>query len=531
MDQFDYVVVGGGTAGCVVAARLSEDPETSVCLLEAGPSDVGDQAILDLEAWMALLESGYDWDYPIEPQERGNSFMRHARARVLGGCSSHNSCIAFWTPAEDLDEWVSMGCEGWSAEECFPLLKRLENNSAEGDHHGREGPVKLRDVPPDDPCGVALLEACEQAGIPTVPFNTGKTVTHGANWFQIASDENNVRSSSSKSYLHPIMDERKNLDVRTGCRAKRLLFDDEKRCTGAEYLGPDLFRSIEVGARREVILSCGSIDDPKLLMLSGIGPAEHLREFGIDVRRRLSRRRREPRGPSRGPGDVGREAADGDDLDPVVGDRHLHDDRGGPRPARPDVPLRLGAVRHEPGPPRLPDDRERLLPDAERHPRPLAGHGAPAHPRLPRQAEGRPSLLHRSARRAGDGPRREARARDRLEAGDGRLAWRRARARARMRSRDDELLDYIHKTHNTVYHPSCTVRMGAADDPEAPLDPRLRVKGVRGLRVCDGSIMPILVAPNPVITTTMIGEKCADMVKEDAGELAESGRGLRRVRR
>ena len=87
---------------------------------------------------------------------------------------------------------------------------------------------------------------------------------------------------------------------------------------------------------------------------------------------------------------------------------------------------------------------------------------------------------------------------------------------------DDELLDYIHKTHNTVYHPSCTVRMGAADDPDAPLDPRLRVKGVRGLRVCDGSIMPFLVAPNPVITTTMIGEKCADMVKEDAGKLAEA---------
>ncbi len=283
MEQFDYVVVGGGTAGCVVAARLSEDPETSVCLLEAGPSDVGDQAILDLEAWMALLESGYDWDYPIEPQERGNSFMRHARAKVLGGCSSHNSCIAFWTPAEDLDEWVSMGCEGWSAEECFPLLKRLENNSGEGDHHGREGPVKLRDVPPNDPCGAALLEACVQAGIPTVQFNSGKTVTHGANWFQIASDENNVRSSSSKSYLHPIIDERKNLEVRTGCRAKRLLFDEEKRCTGAEYLSPDLIHSIQVGARREVILSCGAIDDPKLLMLSGIGPAEQLREFGIEV--------------------------------------------------------------------------------------------------------------------------------------------------------------------------------------------------------------------------------------------------------
>ena len=107
--EFDYVVAGGGTAGCVVAARLSEDPSVSVCLLEAGPSDVDDPAILRLDRWMYLLDSGYDWDYLIEPQEKGNSFMRHARAKVLGGCSSHNSCIAFWTPKEDLDEWAAIG--------------------------------------------------------------------------------------------------------------------------------------------------------------------------------------------------------------------------------------------------------------------------------------------------------------------------------------------------------------------------------------------------------------------------------------
>ena len=98
MEEFDYVVAGGGTAGAVVAARLSEDPNVTVCLLEAGPSDVDDPAILRLEDWMFLLDSGYDWDYPVEPQEKGNSFLRHARAKVLGGCSSHNSCIAFWTP-------------------------------------------------------------------------------------------------------------------------------------------------------------------------------------------------------------------------------------------------------------------------------------------------------------------------------------------------------------------------------------------------------------------------------------------------
>ena len=109
---FDYVIAGGGTAGCVLAARLSEDPDVTVCLVEAGPTDVGDDNILPLSEWMHLLDSGYDWDYPVEPQERGNSFMRHARAKVLGGCSSHNSCIAFHPPAECLDEWVEMGADG-----------------------------------------------------------------------------------------------------------------------------------------------------------------------------------------------------------------------------------------------------------------------------------------------------------------------------------------------------------------------------------------------------------------------------------
>ena len=185
MEEFDYVVAGGGTAGAVVAARLSEDPNVTVCLLEAGPSDVDDPAILRLEDWMFLLDSGYDWDYPVEPQEKGNSFLRHARAKVLGGCSSHNSCIAFWTPKEDLDEWAAMGCEGWGHEDTWPLIRRLETNDGPGDHHGRSGPVNLMTVPPDDPCGVAVLEAAAQAGLPTVRFNEGETVTNGAGWFQV----------------------------------------------------------------------------------------------------------------------------------------------------------------------------------------------------------------------------------------------------------------------------------------------------------------------------------------------------------
>jgi choline dehydrogenase len=223
--EFDYVIAGGGTAGCVLAARLSEDPSVSVCLVEAGPSDVGDDAVLRLEEWMHLLDSGYDWDYLVEPQEKGNSFLRHARAKVLGGCSSHNSCIAFWTPKEDLDEWAASGCTGWSSAECWPLITRLETNDGPGDHHGRSGPVNIRTVPPADPCGVALLEAAALAGLPTSRFNEGSTVRNGAGWFQINSSADNTRMSTSHAYLHPIIDGRSNLEIRTGCWVNEVTID------------------------------------------------------------------------------------------------------------------------------------------------------------------------------------------------------------------------------------------------------------------------------------------------------------------
>ena len=158
-----------------MAARLTEDPSVSVCLVEAGPDDRDLPAILHLNRWMELLESGYDWDYPIEPQENGNSFMRHARAKVMGGCSSHNSCIAFWAPREDLDEWESVhGAAGWNADAVYPLFRRLETNEDAGPdapHHGDSGPVHLMNIPPADPSGVAVLDACEQVGIPRARFN------------------------------------------------------------------------------------------------------------------------------------------------------------------------------------------------------------------------------------------------------------------------------------------------------------------------------------------------------------------------
>ena len=322
MEEFDYVVAGGGTAGVVVAARLSEDPASRSACSRPGPSDVDDPAILRLEDWMFLLDSGYDWDYPVEPQEKGNSFLRHARARVLGGCSSHNSCIAFWTPREDLDEWAAMGCEGWSADECWPLIKRLETNDGPGDHHGRSGPVNIRTVPPDDPCGVALLEAAAQAGLPTERFNEGRTVMNGAGWFQINSAADNTRMSSSHAYLHPIIG------------------------SAAEPRGPHRLLGQADRDRRRPPRHRGRVPQPRPVhdhdrrrpargdrLLRRDRHAEAADALGRRPRRAPARVRRstslvdspgvgvQPRRPRRGDRDVGGRPADGQALDAVVGDR------------------------------------------------------------------------------------------------------------------------------------------------------------------------------------------------------------------
>ncbi|WP_338674930.1 GMC oxidoreductase [Streptomyces sp. SCSIO 30461] len=512
LAEFDHVVVGGGTAGAVIAARLTEDPEVTVCLVEAGPSDVGEDGILRLDRWMALLESGFDWDYPVEPQENGNSFLRHARAKVLGGCSSHNSCIAFWAPAEDLDEWGAMGCTGWSAADCFPLYRRLETNDGPGEH-GHSGPVHLRQVPPLDPCGRALLEACAAAGIPRTPFNTGTTVVRGADWFQINCFPDGTRASASVSYLHPVLGRRPNLEVRTGRQARRLLFAEDGRCTGVEYLEPDAVHTGAVSARREVIVCCGAIDSPKLLMLSGIGPADELRAVGVDVRV-----------DSPGVGSNLQDHPEGvimwEAKQPMVTSSTQWWEIGiftdtEPGLDRPDLMFHYGSVpfdmnTYRRGYPttdnafcltpnvtrarslgtvrlRSRDFRDKPKVDpryfTDEHDIRVMTHGL----RLAREIVAQSPMADWAG--------------DELAPGPG--------ARS-----DEELFAYIRETHNTVYHPACTVRMGADDDPRAPLDARLRVKGVRGLRVADASVMPFLPAVNPCITTMMIGEKCADLVRE-----------------
>ena len=512
--SFDYVVVGGGSAGAAVAARLSEDPEVSVGLLEAGPTDVGEDVILRLNRWMELLESGFDWDYPIEEQEQGNSFMRHARAKVLGGCSSHNSCIAFWAPKEDLDDWETKhGATGWGSKDTFGLYKKLENNELPGDHHGHDGPVSLMNVPAVDPCGIALLDACEQAGIPRVQFNEGQTVVNGANFFQVNRKEDGTRSSSSVSYLHPILD-RENLTILTDTQAKELEFDEEDNCTAVHVVNNAFGKTNRIEAKREVIVSAGAINTPQLLMLSGIGPADHLAEVGIETRV-------DSPGVGEHLGDHPEAVISWEAKKPMVEDSTQWWEIGIFSPTeegldRPDLMMHYGSV---------PFDMHTLRQGYKTSENSFCLTPNVTHAK----SRGTVRLRSKDFR---DKPKVDPRYFTDAEGHDIRVMVAGIKKAREIVSQDamsdwageelfpgqdvqtdEQIADYVKATHNTVYHPVGTTRMGAEDDRMSPLDPQLKVKGVNRLRVVDASAMPEITTVNPNITVMMMGEKCAEMIK------------------
>ena len=280
MAEFDYIVVGGGSAGCVMAARLSEDPATTVLLLEAGGEDTSPLIRMPLGFLRAMTLPHLNWRYMTEPEPHlGGRQMPMPRGKVLGGSGSINGMFAMRGHPGDYDQWAQMGARGWSYAECLPYFRKLENSwRGANDYHGTGGPVTIRPIDSPHVLHEVMMETAANAGFATSDDLSGAQPEGFARGEQ-SIDARGRRVSGASAYLRPALG-RRNLDLRTHAQVRRVVFEG-KRAVGVEVQHGDTTRVIR--ARREVILSGGTYNSPHLLMLSGIGPAEHLRSHGIAV--------------------------------------------------------------------------------------------------------------------------------------------------------------------------------------------------------------------------------------------------------
>ncbi|HEX5569301.1 MAG TPA: GMC oxidoreductase [Streptomyces sp.] len=505
--HYDYVVIGGGTAGSVIASRLTEEPEVTVAVIEGGPSDIDRPDVLTLRRWLGLLGGELDYDYPTTEQPRGNSHIRHSRARVLGGCSSHNTLISFKPLPSDWDEWEAAGAAGWNATAMDPYYHRLRNNIVAVDEKDRN--AIARDF---------VAAAQSALGVPRVEGFNDKPFHEGVGFFDLAyHPEDNKRSSASVAYLHPHMEagDRPNLHLWLETWAYRLEMDGE-RVTGVRVRTEDGEEKL-VTAGREVVLCAGAVDTPRLLLLSGIGPADDLRALGIPVVHDL-------------PG-VGENLLDHPESvivwetdGPIPENSAMDSDAGlfvrrDPESPGPDLMFHFYQIPFTDNPERIGYTRP--------------PHGVSMTPNIPKpRSRGRlyltsadpsvkPALDFRyftdeedyDARTLVDGIRIARR----IAATAPLDSWlKREVCPGPDVTGDEELSEYARKVAHTVYHPAGTCKMGAADDETAVVDPELRIRGLQGIRVADASVFPTMTAVNPMIGVLMVGERAVDLIGGDA---------------
>lgn len=527
----DYLVVGGGSAGCVLAARLSEDPGVQVALLEAGPADTS--VLIHCPAGLALLAKNgqANWGFETEPQPGlGGRRGYQPRGKVLGGSSSVNAMIYARGHAADYDAWAAAGNAGWSWADVLPWFKKAEHNERGADaFHGTGGPLNVMDLRSPNRYGPVFVEAARQAGFPENRDFNGAS-QEGVGLYQVT-HKNGERYSAAKAYLAPNRG-RPNLHVITGAHATRVLLEG-RRAVGVAYRQDGVEKQLR--ARREVLLSAGALLSPQLLMLSGIGPAEHLREHGIPVVHDL-------------PG-VGRNLHDHVDVVVVVDAPKLKDLFGLSLRGMVDAVKGIfewrrqrsgmlttnfaeagGFIRSAP---------EEPIPDLQLHfvigklvdhgRKTVFGHGYSCHvcllrpksrgaltlrsadplapPRIDPNFLGDPDDVRRLVR--GFQVMRRILQQPALAGLGGRELATSANAR------DEAAIEAFIRSHaDTIYHPVGTCRMG--DDAMAVVDAQLRVRGIEGLRVVDASVMPTIVGGNTNAPVIMIGEKAAEMIKAAA---------------
>jgi choline dehydrogenase len=499
MDSYDFVIVGGGTAGCVLAARLSEGPGMSVLLLEAGAAQSPTGAEYP-PAWPTLLQSPAIWGDVALGQTNAGRPVRVPRARALGGGSAINALVFTRGHRSSYDRWAKEGADGWGFDDLLPYFRRSETATGRDPAlRGMDGPLIVGPATPPHPVVSACLDAAAEAGYRRADDISGG-LEEGFGW----TDLNIVagrRQSARDAYLQPAM-RRGNLRVMTGALAHRLLID-RQRCVGVEYsIGGKLFRAAAVG---EVVLTAGAIGTPKLLMLSGIGPASALGPHGIAVAAEL----------------------------PGVGE-NLHDHPYAPivyRSARP-VPAAannhgeaLGLLRSDPALDH--PDLQIIFVDFSLVP-PSTGGQEPGYTIAPALMRPFSRGTIRLASASPDAaptidPRYLSDARDvqalvtglktAREIGQARALapWRAAEALPGPGAdTDDALRRYLDRTMESYAHPVGTCRMGI--DQMAVVDPELRVRGISALRIADGSIMPSIVAGNTNAAVYAIAERAAALI-------------------
>lgn len=527
MPQFDYIIIGAGSAGCVLANRLSTNPDTKVLLLEAGEEDKSSDIKTPI-AFSKLFKTKYDWqDETVVQPHMNERPMFQPRGKVIGGCSSTNAMIYMRGNRLDYDHWAELGNSGWSYQEVLPYFKRSEDNQVFANtYHGVGGEWTIDGYRYQHPLSKALLKAVEQAGFALNPDFNGE-VQEGFGFHQL-NQKDGRRCSAADAFLHPIR-HRSNLKVLTKAHVTKVLMEG-KTATGVAYQQDG--KTVEVKVGKEVILSAGSFNSPKLLMLSGLGPADHLKEKGIAVLKDI---------PGVGQnlqdhllGGIAYRSKKSDTYDTIEGFPRILGalwqflvKKGGPLSSN--VCEIGGFVRTLPDLP-APDIQFAFAPAFYiRHgfDNPKGQNGLGFGPILLQPySVGEVRLRdHNPNSKPLIDPKyfsderdlatmiRGAKIADQVLSQSALDEYRGARYLPdKELHSDEEMAHLLRGMAETLYHPVGTCKMG--QDPMAVVDEKLKVIGVKGLRVIDASIMPKIVRGNTNAPTIMIAEKGADLVLE-----------------